>query len=116
MVGLACEDAEADAMSTRPWFIRHTRPGYPPMWWRPEAKGYTSDIAEAGFFTEEQARSADGPWNEIGVDPTADEAIPPERAVGIVAAEIDTTTHRLQRLTAIRELLNGELLTDTDKP
>lgn len=100
---------------TRPWAIRHTAPGYPPMWWRPEAKGYTSDIAEAGFFTAEQARAVDGPRNDSGNDPTSDEAIPPERLVGIVSAEIDTATHRLQRLAAMRKILNGEQITDIDE-
>ena len=102
--------------NTRPWAIRHTRPGYPPLWWRPEAKGYTSDIAEAGFFTEEQARSVDGPRNETGEDPTGDEAIPPERLVGIVEEAINTATYRLERLTGMRKLLTGEQITDTDEP
>jgi hypothetical protein len=38
------------------WGLRHFGHAHPPLWWRPDSDGYTTDISDAGLFNEEFAK------------------------------------------------------------
>jgi len=75
------------------------------LWWKPEGKGYTDDIAQAGLFSEEQASEFNGPRYE-GVLAPRDQAIAPLEMLRMVQAEVRKTEARLGNLTALARRLD----------
>jgi hypothetical protein len=85
------------------WGIRYYE-GVTLLWWKEDGMGYTSDIAEAGLFSEEEALAHNGLRYE-GPSAPCDQATPPSEMLTKTQEEMRRLETRLGNLTAFRNRL-----------
>ena len=79
---ILCALADFETLTAKPaddgmYFIQDTRSyiGNCPLWWGKNSSGYTTNIAQAGRYTREQAiaqmncRGSDLPWRCVEIEP-----------------------------------------------
>lgn len=71
------------------WLIRKNG-----AWYRPSCQGYTTDLTQAGLYSESAAKAR---ANEPGVD-----AVPLAEAVADVDVEITRLTEKIEALQAVK--------------